>query len=37
MKIQPAGIVEVDANRWDEDRASDVRSVDIEMKTLQRS
>jgi hypothetical protein len=29
--------VEVDANRWDGDKGSDVRNVDNELKRLQRS
>ena len=30
-------IVEVDASQWVEDKGSDVRDADSEMKTLQRS
>src|SRR5260370_32380417 len=37
MRIRCAASVEVDANRWDEDKGSDVRNVDNELKRLQRS
>ena len=37
IRIPFAVIVEVDASRWVEDKGSDVRNVDSEMNTLQRS
>ncbi len=37
MRIRFAVIVEVDASQWVEDKGSDVRDADSEMKTLQRS
>ena len=37
MRIRFAVIVEVDASQWAEDKGSDVRNVDNEMNTFQRS
>ena len=37
MRIRFAVIVEVDASQWVEGKGSDVRNVDNEMNTFQRS